>query len=442
MAAAWRRPAAWACAAVLLLLSACTYDADEPGLFPTPRPRAESTAVPGGGRFKPQPTNPELPVAGERLWVSGFSQLPITIRIAVHAVRRIDRATVLDWSITPIAAPGFEFGDSLPGTELGLEPATRPSPAMSLLDPAADLAYQPLAHRSRVEFNHCLCVPLLRLQPNLRIGETRLLQTAFPPLLPSLAFVDVNIFTVAPIRHVPVSPVGTAPVARRPTDLARPGELVPAVGDNLDFSNPVKSDQRQRIQVTRVLVAPGRATLEWTLTSLDGQPRNRVLDYQTPVASTPPDGVQLVNFSPASGPVLRVGKTHRSVLWSRTRRNNRTAYECQCTEIGLWAAGLQEPAVTVGLVTNFPALPAGVRTVDVEFPGFGIIRAVPMAEVEDAAANVGPPTPVETGQWTYTTEDPPYGWPTSEWPTDTPDTSELAAYESPVEPLLTLPAAR
>ncbi len=437
------RPAAWACAAVLVLMSGCTYSADEPGLFPTPRARSESAVAPGGGRFKPQPTNPDLPVAGERIWVSGFSQLPITVRIAVHAVRRIDRATVLDWSLTPIAAPGFEFGDSLPGTELGLEPATRPSLAMSLLDPAADLAYQPLAHRSRQQFNHCLCVPLLRLQPDLRIGETRLLQTAFPALPPSLAFVDVNIFTVAPIRHVPVSPVGTAPVARQPTDLARPGDVVPPVGDHLDFRNPSKSDQRQRIHVTRVLVAPGRTTLEWTLTSLDGQPRTRVLDYdEAPVTSTPPDGVQVANFSPASGPVLRVARTHLSALWSRTSRNNRTAYECQCTEIGLWAAGLRYPAVTVGLVTNYPPLPAGTRTVDVEFPGLGTFRAVPMAEAEDAAENLGPAAPAKTGQWTYSTEDPPYGWPTSEWPTDTPDTSKLADYESRVEPLVTLPAAR
>ena len=98
--------------------------------------------------------------------------------------------------------------------------------------------------------------------------------------------------------------------------------------------------------------------------------------------------------------------------------------------------------MTVGLVTNYPALPAGTRTVDVEFPGFGTFRAVPMAEVGGCGENVGPAAAAETGQWTYSTEDPPYGWPTSEWPTDTPDTSASGGLRERVEPLLTLPAAR
>src|SRR5215207_8191046 len=191
MAAASRRPAAWACAAVLLL-SGCSYSADEPGLFPSPPPRHTGPAEPNA-KFQPQPTNPELPVLGERLWASGFSELPITIRIAVHAVRRAEQVTVLDWSVTPVSAPGFRFGDDLPPTDLGLSPATRVSPTVALLDPGARKAYQPLAHRSREEFNHCLCIPLVRLQPNLRVGETRLLQVAFPSLPESLGFVDVSL---------------------------------------------------------------------------------------------------------------------------------------------------------------------------------------------------------------------------------------------------------
>jgi hypothetical protein len=88
MAAAGRRPAAWACAATLLL-AGCTYSAEEPGLFPRPRPATEPPSIPQG-RFEPQPTNPKLPVAGGRLLVGPSSQLPVTMRIAVHAVRRIE----------------------------------------------------------------------------------------------------------------------------------------------------------------------------------------------------------------------------------------------------------------------------------------------------------------------------------------------------------------
>ena len=439
MAAASRRPAALICAA-LLVLSGCTYSADEPGLFPSPRARVEPTAVPGG-RFQPQPTNPRLPVLGERLWATAFSELPITIRIAVHAVRRTERATVLDWSVTPIAAPGFSFGDSLPTSELGLEPAHREA-AGTLIDPAAGLVYVPLRHQSRRVFNHCLCTPLIRLQPELRIGSTRLLQTAFPALPASLAFVDVGLATVSPIRHVPVSPVGTAPTAVAPTDLARPEEVVRGGRGAIDFANPSGSDQRQRISVSRVVTAPGRATLEWTLTALDDQDRHRVLEYGLPVSSRPPPDADLATGNPASGPVLRVGSTRRRNLWVRTTVNKRTAYECQCSDINLWASGLRYAGVSVGLVTNYPALPSRTRTVAVEFPGFGTVPDVPVVAVEDAAANAGPVRQVETGRWTYSVEDLPYGWPTSEWPTDLPDTSQLAAYEHRVEPLLTLSAAR
>src|SRR3712207_953066 len=417
MAAAWRRPAGWACAA-MLLLAGCTYGASEPGLFPSPRPRVEHTATPGPG-FKPQPTNPALPVLGERLWVTAFSEQPITIRLAVHAVRRIEGATVLDWSITPIGAPGFGFGDGLPTIEFGLEPANRAA-AGTLIDPEAGLVYSPLRHRSRRVFNHCLCTPLVRLQPDLRIGSTRMLQTTFPALPASLAFVDVGLATVSPIRHVPVSPLGTAPTAVAPTDLARPEELVRGGKGAIDFANPIGSDQRQRISVARVWAAPGGSTLEWTLTALDDQVRHRVVSYEAPVSGQPPTDAELATLNPPRGPLLRMGGTRLGNLWVRTTVNNRTAYECQCSEIGLWASGLRYRGVTAGLVTNYPALPRGTRTVDVEFPGFGTIRGVPVVPVEDAARIAGPAQQVETGRWTYSTDELPYGWPTSEWPTDTP----------------------
>jgi hypothetical protein len=235
-----------------------------------------------------------------------------------------------------------------------------------------------------------------------------------------------------------VSPPGTVPVALRPTDLARPGELPKRDRQRIDFPNPTESDQLQRIEVTRVLAGPGGSTLEWTLTSLDEQ-ANRVLDYGPPVESTPPEGVEVVGSSQASGPVLRIGATSLRNLWSRTTVFNRTAYECQCTEIGLWATGLRNPGVSANLVTNYPSLPAGTRTVDVEFPGFGSLRGLAVTAVEDAARNVRAPEPARTGRWAYEVKDPPYGWPTAEWPTDLPDPAQLAEYEQYVEPLVAVP---
>lgn len=436
--AAARRAAAWACAAVLLL-AACSYGPDERGLFPTAPVRSGERPTPTE-RTTPQPTNPELPVAGERLWVSGISEVPIRVRIAVHAVRRVEGATVLDWSITPIASPGYGFGDVLPATDLGLEQATRVRPAVTLLDPGRRTAYQPLVRDPR-EDSHCLCTPVRRVRRDLRVGETRLLQVAFPALPGSLTHVDVGVLTVTPFRHVPVSPLGMVPVATRPTDLARPEEPTTLPPTRIDFANPPGSSQFQWIHVARVLAAPGRTTLEWTLTSVHDQ-EIPVLDYAPPVESRPPKGVAVRGSSQASGPVLRGGPVRLHSLWTRTSVAGRTAYECQCTEIGLWAAGLRYAGTYAVLVTNYPALPGGTRTVDVELPGYGTLRDIAVVPVEDAARNLAPPVPAEVGRWTYETDDPPPGWPTAEWPTDTPDPAQLDDYVSSVEPIVGLPTRR
>ena len=440
--AAWTRLAAFAAVAVLAL-AGCTYSTQEPGLFPNPEPEAPS---PTRGRFLPQKTNPKLPVAGERIWVSG-GEVALTMRIAVHAVRRVEGATVLDWSVTPVAAPGFDFGDSLPGTELGLgRPAGRSDPGIFLLDPMGNQAYLPLTHESRRQFNHCLCTALYVLQGQLRVGETRLLQITFPALPDATEFVDVSMATLTPFVHVPVSPVGTAPVASRPTDLAREAEAPKPLAQRIEFRNPIQSRQLQRIQVNRVTEAAGRATLEWTLSSVTDQFSNRILEYGPPVAAPRPADVYLMNASPASGPVLLVpapGSVKRvTSSWVATERNGVPGYECLCTELGLWSSGLREAGRSVTLVTNYPALPPRTRSVDVDLPGFGTIKKVPVTVVEDSARLLRDPEPAKIGLWTYSVEDPPHGWPTADWPTDTPDPAQLASYRSLAEPIVKLPGTR
>ena len=95
-------------------------------------------------------------------------------------------------------------------------------------------------------------------------------------------------------------------------------------------------------------------------------------------------------------------------LWVRTTVNNRATYECQCSDVGLWASGLRQAGIVVNLVTSYPALPSGTRTVDVEYPGFGTIRGVPVVGMEDAARNAGPAERADTGRWTYELDDLPY----------------------------------
>ena len=218
--AAMRRLAALACAATLVGVGLHLRRARA---GPVPDPGADVDAWPHRrpARQVPAQADESEPAgAGEAIWVSG-GRLPVTFRFAVHAVRRIEGATVLDWSVTPLRARGFEFGDDLPGIDLGLSRASRSDVNIALLDPLSDQVYQPLSHESRQLFNHCLCTPPWVIQQDLRIGETRLMQIAYPELPATLAYVDVSLATLAPFVHVPVSPVGTAPVARQPTNLAR-----------------------------------------------------------------------------------------------------------------------------------------------------------------------------------------------------------------------------
>ncbi len=434
--AAWTRLVASVGLAVMAL-SGCTYSSQEPGLFPSPG--SSTAASPESSRFPPQRTNPNLPVAGERIWVSG-GPIPVTTRIAVHAVRRVEGATVLDWSITPLRAEHYAFGDSLPEIELGLDAPGRGSfdPAVSLLDPANAQVYRPLIHSSRRLFNHCLCTPAWRLGQSLRIGETRLQQITFPPLPVAMKFIDVDIPTVTPFSHVPLSPLGTAPSAREATDLARRTEPPKPDPERAQIRYRSESGKTQAISVDHVWAAPGRTTLEWTLSSLSDQESYRAQEYGPPVASPPPPAsVFLVNNSPASGPLLFVrtpgGDEHLTASWVTTERDGIVGYECLCTELGVWSSGLRDAGRSVALVTNYPALPPGTRSVEVDLPGFGRFRNVPVTAFEDSARRLGSPRRVETGLWSYAMNDPPQGWPTAEWPTDTPDPAQLSAYRFVVE---------
>jgi hypothetical protein len=444
--AAWTRLAAWLCVDVLVL-TGCTYSSQEPGLFPSPNRRTEASP-PSANRFPPQKTNPKLPVAGERIWVSG-GQPAVTMRIAVHAVRQVEGATVLDWSVTPLHAEGFGFGDSLPDIEMGLDQPARGNyePAVSLLDPTHAQVYRPLTHQSRRLFNQCLCTPLWLVAQELRIGETRLLQIGFPSLPGAMDYVDVSMATLTPFSHVPVSPVGTAPAADRPTDLARAAESPKPLPQQIDFHNPIQSKQVQRILVNNVWAAPGRATLEWTLGSLTDQDSSQIPAYGPPVAAPrPADDVSLVNSNPANGPVLAVsapsGLKRLTASSVATQRNGVAGYECLCTELGLWTSGLRKAGRSVSLVTNYAELPPRTAAVDVDLPGFGTFRKVPVTAVEDAAGRLGPPQRVKTGLWNYSDEDPPRGWSTNEWPTDVPDPTQLSAYRPVVETIRAMPGAR
>ena len=429
-----------------VLLPACSYDPSEPGLFPSPETRT-TDAAPPRTRFPPQQTNPELPVVGEAIWVSG-GQLSVTFRLAVHAVRRVERATVLDWSVTPVEASGFEFGDDLPGIDLGLSRASRSDVNVILLDPGTGQAYQPLTHRSRQLFNHCLCTPPWVIQQDLRIGQTRLLQIAYPELPPGVEFIDVGLATVPPFAHVPVTPRGSVPTVRSATDLARPAGKTSTSSRKITvrYSDPGRG--AQTLQINRILAAPGRTSVEWTITSVADQDITQLQNWGPPISSVPPGELYIVTGNPASGPVLVAGRgggqqrLHAS--WVATEINGQQAYECLCTDVGLWANGLRRAGGTVRVTTNYPALPRDVTAIDIELPGFGTFRDVVVEPAPDSASRSGPvrrgpdPAPV----WSYLVEDPPRGWSTADWPAPEPDPAQLADYRVLVETVVRLPGER
>ena len=187
----------------LLVLTGCTWSGNEPGLL---QRREAPTGPPSPAA--PPPTNPKLPVAGETTWTTAEEQR-VTVRIAVHAVRRAPGLTVLDWSVTPLSAPDRQTGDEVPpGFDLGLDRTSAGGINIVLIDPRKKKVYRPLSHRSRDQAYRCLCTPIWSAQATLHLGETRLLQVAYPALPASVRFVDVVAATLPPFNHLPVSPDG------------------------------------------------------------------------------------------------------------------------------------------------------------------------------------------------------------------------------------------
>ena len=91
-----------ACLGLALLLAGCTYSDREPGLFGRTPPRAPTDTRPS---TRPTDSTAAIPVLGEAIYRS-TDQSDVSVRIAVHAVRRVPGGTVLDWSVTALAGPG------------------------------------------------------------------------------------------------------------------------------------------------------------------------------------------------------------------------------------------------------------------------------------------------------------------------------------------------
>jgi hypothetical protein len=426
-------------AAAGVLSTGCTYAKDEPGLFrnrATQSPTVENTQPPA-------PTNPDLPVAAEAEWTTAEG-LQIRTRFAIHAARRIEGATVVDWSVTPLSSPGYAIGARLPSwVDLGLSRSSEGDINMFLLDQAGGKVYRTLSHKSRRLFRRCLCTPMWLAQQGLRIGETRLLQATFPPLPEALGFIDVDLINLAPFVHVPVTPIGQVPTAPHPTDLARPPEAKRPTLAQQVFRYREQRGRVQSIAIDRVIAAPGRTTLEWTIRSVTDQPIFILEPALSPIGGMLPDDVDVLDRDVVSGPMIKPhgppAAKPSKVSWMTAAVAERKAYECLCSELGVWAGSLRRNGGQASVASNYPALPAGTRTVDVILPGVATLSGIPVVGVDDAALRLGPSKPHASDTWIYFSGDPPRGWDTAQWPTPLPDPEQLKDYRSFTEKLTQLP---
>ncbi|WP_375423503.1 hypothetical protein [uncultured Friedmanniella sp.] len=425
-----------------LVLGGCTYSRQEPGLFRTRSPT--STPLPPAPPAPPTASvNPELPVAGETVWTSGEG-VGLTARFAVHAVRRIPGATVLDYSVTPLTAPGLREGDPLPGrVDLGLTRYVGNTVAIWLLDPTHDRVYTSLAHESRRELNHCLCTPLWADQSTFRIGQTSLLQSTFPTLPRGLRRVDVLLANQTPVAGVPVTPVGQVPTARAgtETDLTRPAAAAsPGPLRTLPVSG-LGPQSRVQIGLDAVLAGPGVTALRWRIRAPSG------LDYRLyvlgpPVSAPLPEAVAVPALNSTDGPTLQLAgrRTTLAATWLTRQLNGRPGYECACSELDLWARSLSQPGGTISVTTLFPGLPTGTRTVRVQVRGLAPV-SLPVTDLPDAGRRLGAPVAAAGPRWVYASDAPPPARTVDEWPTPLPDEWQLPDYRGSTERVGPLPHA-
>ncbi len=423
------------------MITGCSYSSSEPGLFQTQAPADGSSGpndFPPPSQPPPRPTNPELPVAGDAVWTSSEG-LRLTTRTAVHAVRRMAGATVLDWSLTPLSAPGLEPGQKVPSwVDLGLGKTSGGDVNALLLDAATGRAYRPLQHASRRQFNHCLCTPPWVTQLDLRIGETRLLQATFPALPAATRWVDVSLTTLPVFSRVPVTPVGQVPTATAPTNLQRIVDESAPLAPPYHLSATDRSGARrvQSIQIDAIEAGPTFTSLRWTLRSLTDQPSVNVFPPGPPVTVAAATELPPINPSTASGPQLRAGGRTLSALHLSYAMLGRRYVDCLCTGFGLWATTLRQAGGRASVTTIYPPLPPGTPRVDVVLPEATTIWRLPVTAAFDGSARLGAPRPAKVDRWHYREDQPPAGWSTADWPTPLPDPSQLGDYDAFVERLL------
>jgi hypothetical protein len=392
-----------ACLGLVLLLAGCTYSDREPGLFGrTPAPETSPTDT------RPTASTRDgiaaVPVLGEAIYRS-TGRVDVSLRIAVHAVRRVPVGTVLDWSVTALAGPG-----AAPDEQLFLELGLVEEFDVSLIDPAGAKVYRPLINRRS---GTCLCIPAWLVGHTMVVNSPRLLQTTFPPLPASTRMVEVNIATVPIFSRIPVTPAGQVQTAAGKSDLARPADVPPPLASTEEFRRP--SGQSFVFEVESVLASGTFTSVVWTVRAVSSGPGSIGTEHPRIRRSS-------------IGPVLRAQTATVQIASEKTR-------QCLCPTLGNVVDRLRDAGDQVTVVTNFPALPRGTTNVDVLFPAVDPLVGITASPAPEGAFRAGGPAPARTGTWSYIWNRPQAGWSLSRWPTPVPASIDPDRYRTTVDRL-------
>ena len=262
-----------------------------------------------------------------------------------------------------MSAPDRQIGDEVPpGFDLGLDRTSAGGINIVLIDPRKKKVYRPLSHRSREQAYRCLCTPIWSAQATLHLGETRLLQVAYPALPSVGALRRRRGGDPAPVQPCAGQSRGFAPTATHPADLARPPEPIEPLTAPQYFQTDDGVDSRRTatLRVDEVLAAADSTTVRWTLRSMSGQRAFLVVPLGPPLVAVAPPDLPVISTNAASGPTLAAANGRAMpARWMTGEYEDRPFLECLCTNLDIWAIGLRSAGGSAQLVTTYPALPRG-----------------------------------------------------------------------------------
>ena len=408
----------------------------------------------GGGESKLS-----APVMGSYV-IDGGTENPQDIRVAVHGVRRIEGATVLDWSVTPLENDTVKKGDRVDQKiDIDIVPGLGNSEALNLVDTAARKVYRPLDNDAREANGEnvlgCLCIRWSQVEDDLEVGTTVLMQAAFPELPQDLKDISVSLRNQPLVADVPVADIGSVYTGPK-TDLAAPADKQPTAAQPQQFVYPVKHgvkkpEQKMSLVVNEVLASPSGTSLVFTVTSEeDGDGLNAtggapvgdrdIVQYGTQLFGTSADGPGVRVSGDASADVTRAWFAQVSQKTRKPRNGPKDFVwrECLCSHTQFYGEALKQSGRSRTMVAQMAPLPDGADKVDIVFPD----DSLPAVEGVDVTAvdkpELGDQKKVSTGTWSFPVMgegDTPNGWPLSKWPTPVPDAESVEGSQSIIDVL-------